>query len=95
MMVTFRADEAVLNKLAEMEQATGLKRSEVIRQAILKGKVSTKHIPREIAYELNRIGNNINQLAKQANKARAVDIAVLEELTIIEGQLQELLEKCR
>jgi hypothetical protein len=43
-----------------------------------------------IVYELNRLGQNLNQIARYANSKKIVDKLVLEELIVIEKQLQEI-----
>jgi len=44
-------------------------------------------------YEINRIGNNLNQIAKHCNIKKSVDKLVLKELVDIEKKLNELMEQ--
>ncbi len=47
-----------------------------------------------LLYELKRIGNNINQIARHCNASRAVDRAALDALLSIERELKELYRDC-
>ncbi len=46
-----------------------------------------------ILYNINRIGNNINQIARHVNASREIDIKVLEELSNVEDRLTEILKE--
>lgn len=80
--------------VSELAKQKNITISELIKQSILHSKIEDKKAQQRIAYELNRIGNNINQIARLCNMRGGVDIATLQQLQIIEGQLQELIEKC-
>ena len=43
--------------------------------------------------ELNKIGNNLNQVARHCNQYREVDVLVLEKIVEIERKLTELISK--
>ncbi len=46
----------------------------------------------KLLFELNKIGNNLNQIAKKLNKGDTVsNMAVLQELVVLEKKLSELL----
>lgn len=53
----------------------------------------TNKCTKELLYHINRIGNNLNQIAKQCNINQSVDKLVLKELVEIERQLNKLLEQ--
>ena len=98
MRITIRLDRELAEHIQNIAEVTGKTKSEVVREFIVKGNVNISQSKADLArlsYELNRIGNNLNQIARLANTRGAVDIATLQELQIIEEQLQELLEKCR
>ncbi len=98
MRITIRLNRELAKHIADIARTTGKTKSEVVRELIVNGNINISHSKADLtrlSYELNRIGNNLNQIAKLCNVRRAVDIAVLQELTIIEEQLQELLEKCK
>lgn len=46
-----------------------------------------------LIYEINKIGNNINQIARYCNKSGYVDIKTLEELEKIQSQLLSVLDR--
>lgn len=55
-----------------------MSKSECVRNMILFGAtnkrtVFSKEETRKIIYEINRIGNNLNQIAYRANKSRIID----------------------
>jgi len=89
-VITFRANDNLIEYIKQIEQTTGKKKSDVIRDLIINGKINTDTGKVKISYELNRIGNNINQIARNCNIKKAVDIAVLEQLKIIENLLSEI-----
>jgi len=68
--------------------------SEYIRQMALNGcilEVDHSDIKRYI-YELNRIGNNINQLAKKANETGSIYVSDIKELQILMEGVWQLLK---
>ncbi|BCD61142.1 MULTISPECIES: plasmid mobilization relaxosome protein MobC [unclassified Nitratiruptor] len=67
--------------------------SEFIRSVLLTGsyKVTSEeceNLRSNLIYELNRIGNNLNQIARYANIEKELDVRILEELS----KIKELLE---
>lgn len=71
---------------AELDRAN-ISFSTFARSAILKKKIKLP-IEREYLYELNRIGNNLNQIAKRVNSDDRK--SVLVELVEIERALKDL-----
>jgi hypothetical protein len=63
--------------------------TEFARSAIMRKKVKT-NLTRELLGEVNRIGNNLNQIAKAVNSREKKD--VLLELVQIERHLKGLLD---
>ena len=45
----------------------------------------------ELLYHLNKIGNNLNQIAKHANERNPLSLQVLAQLVSIEKELKKLL----
>ena len=84
-MIQERADEA------------GLKISEFLRQGAVKTtiKKSNKDLF-GVINAVNRIGNNINQIAKKINQNFYDDKGdeLLNELKLIKADLREILKKC-
>lgn len=67
-----------LDILSNKAEEAGMSRTEFIRNVILfgaaRGKTNIDHQEvKTLAYEINRIGNNINQIAYQANLRCVVD----------------------
>ncbi len=71
---------------AELDRAN-ISFSTFARSAILKKKIKLP-IEREYLYELNRIGTNLNQIAKAVNSGERIN--VLRKLIEIEAQIKAL-----
>lgn len=56
-------------------------------------KQKNKGLILKVCYELNKVGVNLNQLAKYANSNKHVDIAVLKEIHQIKKALNLILEE--
>jgi phosphate uptake regulator len=99
--VRFTPEEA--EEINQAAEAKGLTVSELIRRSVLglpvPKRMSSKRLAkknevfREYLSELNRIGVNINQIARYCNRYREVDVLVLESLINIERKLSEMLNK--
>ena len=92
-LTPFELDE--LKNLIQENSAKNL--SDFIRQVIFTGKFKTTKEQQNyerLLYEVNKIGNNINQIAKLCNIQGKVDIQVLEQLSKLEEELSILLEEC-
>ena len=76
----------------EIERAkTNLDFTNFCKSAILKKKVKTKdeeNFNRDLIYQVNKIGINLNQISRAVNQKDRV--AILTELVEIEKQLREL-----
>lgn len=48
----------------------------------------------QLLYHLNKIGNNLNQIAKHVNEGNTFNIQILSELTQIENNLKGFLNDC-
>lgn len=78
-------------RLDELKQASGLPRSEIVRQAIHRTRtwtVKDREGIRALTRELAKIGNNINQIARQLNQSS--DLDTLTILAQIEADLQDI-----
>jgi len=97
-IITFRLTPTEKNKLDNLITEYKVKNvSDFIRQVILTGKFKVPKVSQNfenLLYEINKIGNNINQIAKHCNINNSVDIKVLEQLAKIEEELSILLELC-
>jgi len=62
------------------------------RASILQTKVKfTPKIKADLIFEINKIGNNLNQIAKLANEKKAIDTNTLKTMFDIQKKLNELL----
>ena len=86
------ADE--IRKRAEREGITisDYLRAVALNKQIRSKKRDCKELSR-VAYELNKIGTNINQIARYVNASREIDIKVLEKLSNVEDRLTEILKE--
>lgn len=82
-----RVTQAEFHTLQEQAVAVRLPVSEFIRQRVLSGRITPPRSPSQasLIVELNRIGVNLNQIARQVNRGRPHDPHhldhVLHELT--------------
>jgi hypothetical protein len=67
----------------------GMTVSQLVRSAVVKIRVIQPN--RQLLYEINRAGVNIIRISKHCNCAKAVDLAVLNQLVTIETLLRNLL----
>ena len=63
--------------------------SNFARAKILNQKIKSK-ITNDLIYEVSKIGNNLNQIAKYVNSQKALDFQVLEKLIEIEKHLERI-----
>ena len=101
--ITVRFTPEEVEKINQAAETKGLTVSELIRRSVLglpvPKRMSSKRLAkknevfREYLSELNRIGVNINQIARYCNRYREVDVLVLESLINIERKLSEMLNK--
>jgi len=98
--ITVRLTSEELELFREKAKKKNMTISDLVRTSVL----SEKHARRKsfeceyvkkIYYELNKIGTNINQIAKRCNTQREIDLAVLEELAEIEDYLSLIAEACK
>lgn len=86
--ISFRADDEFAQYLDDRCTQTGLSKSDLIKRLVVDGIVTdssaSRAQERELIYHLNRIGNNLNQIAKYCNSKKLVDKLVLDQLIEIE-----------
>lgn len=87
-----RVTEAELFDLHSKAEAAHLTPSEFIRQRVLAGKITPPRTPSQASLitELNRIGVNLNQIARQVNRGRDHDPHHLDHVLL---ELTRILEK--
>ncbi len=87
--IRLRADE-YLNIHRQMEKSD-LSLSEYIRKSILGKEIKIVSGIKELVWELNRIGNNLNQLARKVNEGKIVELG--DNLSQINCNLNTVFEK--
>ena len=97
--ITIRLTDEELQKIREKAKENSTSISDLFRQSVLgksamrrKQKIDCEAV-KMLVYEINKIGVNLNQIAKKINTSRDIDIQVLEHLRNIEYALSELLQK--
>ena len=97
-LVRLTSDEYRL--LKELSEALGVSIAEVIRSKVIKGEFPRFRRGRlekicselqSLVREVNRIGVNLNQIARACNKGRVVDYQALRQLEEINAELGSLL----
>ena len=100
---TVRFTEDEVKRLEQVAEAKGIPVSELIRKKVLDLPIPERISPERLAkkseefrkflYEINKIGVNINQIARYCNQYREVDCEVLARLIEIREDLRDLLDK--
>ena len=100
--IATKLTEKEAERVKQIAQAKGLTASELLRRSVLNLPIPERISPerlkkkneviRRLVYEINKLGINLNQVARHCNRYREVDALVLEEIIAIERKLTELLE---
>jgi predicted DNA-binding protein len=94
-IISLRLTQAEYERLKKLADQTGWSVSELIRNEISgKKKITGKGDIKRLLYEINKIGHNLNQIAKHVNTKKAVDRVVAEELIQIKTLLKKLADDC-
>jgi beta-lactamase class D len=83
--ITVEENEILLNQLKKHN----LTFSDFARSKILNQKIKSK-LTNNLIYEIAKIGNNLNQIAKYVNTKKALDFQILEKLVHIEKKLEKI-----
>ena len=91
--VTIRLTDVEHKNFTKQANELGINLSEFIRLKLNNiNKIKTSKCDKNLVYEINRIGLNLNQIAKYTNSKKVLDKLVMEELIQIEKQLNDLLK---
>ena len=95
--ISFRCSPELADKLDKLAAEKSSTRSLVICDMLERGKTSTtnKKDLLHLLGHVSKIGNNLNQIARQCNTGKAIDIAMLSTLTNIEKELRQLVEQVK
>lgn len=79
----------------KMEKANKENFGAFAREILLTGEINLINFDeiKKLRYELNRIGNNINQIVKRANEDGKVEKSQLVEILKFQNQLEEEINK--
>ncbi len=79
----------------KMEKANKENFGSFAREILLTGEINLINFDeiKKLRYELNRIGNNINQIVKRANEDGKVEKSQLVEILKFQNQLEEEINK--
>jgi predicted DNA-binding protein len=90
--ISLRLTPNEYDQVKKIANELGYSVSEYIRKRILgkREKITPKQDLKIIAYELNRIGNNLNQIAKYVNTNKAIDRVVAGNLIKIKEELSNV-----
>lgn len=82
-------------KIKQIAEENNLKLSSYVRKVLnMENKLDNKkEIDKDklkLIYELNKIGNNLNQIAKKVNFNKFLDVEVFEQLEKIEEEIRGL-----
>ena len=98
--INFKPED--FQKLELLAEEAELTKAEYIRKHLGDFSIPKTRVPRGkiipqqkvdpmLLYEVAKIGNNLNQIAKHCNQKKKVDIEVLTNLVALEKNLKELL----
>lgn len=89
---TIRFSDKEYSKIEELMSEHNLTFAEFARGAILRKKIKT-NLTKDLLFEINRVGNNLNQIAKKVNSGSDRK-NLLIELIQIKKQLEEIKDVC-
>ena len=88
--ISAKVSDELYQILSDISSSKNITKSEAIKQAILIAKIEDNSLKFKRLYELNAIGNNLNQIAKQCNINKSVDKSILELLVSLEKKVNDL-----
>jgi len=101
-VIATKLTEEEARKVREIAEAKGITVSDFVRSRLLDLPIPDRISPerlakkleefRKLLYEVNKIGVNINQIARYCNKYREVDCEVLAQLIEIRRELKALVQ---
>ena len=89
---TIRFSDEEYSKIEAMMNEHNLTFAEFARAAILRKKIKT-NLTKELLFQINKVGNNLNQIAKKVNSSDDRK-NILIQLIAIKNQMQEIKNVC-
>ena len=96
-VTSFRIEKKLKDRICKEAKKSNLTMSEYINRQLKNKSIVVLEYGKEIYYELNKIGNNINQIAKKLNSNIATnkDIAKLENISNVLNNLWQSLNSLK
>jgi antitoxin component of RelBE/YafQ-DinJ toxin-antitoxin module len=89
--ISAKVDDELYETAKRVAEANGLTVSKMLKQAFTTATIKDTSSEYKILHELNRIGNNLNQIARYANTNKTLDRQILASLSRLEDELKEIL----
>ncbi|MBG9568197.1 MULTISPECIES: MobC family plasmid mobilization relaxosome protein [Brevibacillus] len=88
-LIKVRVTQDELEIIDKKAQVAGLKRSQYVRKICTQGYIVIRNFDEveKLVYEINKIGNNINQIARKANE---FDYLSKDDLKSIRSRIDEV-----
>lgn len=85
-------DEKIKSKMMKVNKKNF---SDYAREMLLNGKVEVRDysILREVRYEINKVGNNINQIVKLSHENGKVEKSELEKIIVLQEKLDDTISE--
>ncbi len=88
--ISLRLTENEYDRLKKLSDENGYSVSDFVRKKIFDKKIINKNVIETFLYHANRIGNNLNQIARYVNTKKSIDKITLEKLIEIEKEISDL-----
>lgn len=89
--IAAKVSDELYDQLRQVADEHGITVSKMIVQALETGEIRDTRPQIELLRQINRIGNNLNQIARRCNSQKFVDREVLESLFRIEEEVKRLI----
>lgn len=88
-LIKVRVTQDELEIIDKKAQVAGLKRSQYVRKMCMQGYIVIRNFDEveKLVYEINKIGNNINQIARKANE---FDYLSKDDLKSVRSRIDEV-----
>ena len=87
---SFRVSEEEKKKIDKKIEKSKLRKSDFLRKTVLEKEIIQVEGFKELAIELSRLGNNINQIAKAINSGKLEEV---EEIRKLESEYKKVFEE--
>lgn len=88
--ISAKISDTEFEKIRELAAKKNLTISKLIKKSIFESKITNDTLLVSLIRELNRIGNNLNQIARYVNTKKTLDMEVLNLLSVIEDEIEQI-----